>query len=1263
MDTDSENEVINPTYHKLAYNVFFRNNRPENIKGSRNISYTKPTGTNEVIGGFYDEFKSRIFWFMWNSAGNHSIWMYTIKSNTVQSLIVENTNAASGVLNFDRNYPIYAAKILTGDTVQGDELWFINSQKQPCKFSIDRAISGSYGTIQRSYLSVNFAPPIMPPYCCYENDNTVTVNNLRKRLFKFKLRFTNTALNKSVTSIQSELPLPVNYQDSDTDKDPTKNCRIAIVYPTGNSEVKKIELLASQNEGNGWGDYVLIKEIDKATDGIANDDIAILRFYNNEAYVPIDVKESLQLFDMVPLQANDIELLNGNVPIYCGITEYYNPVTVTGTMTSSSVPQRTTQYPFVLRASQSGDSGFGTGNIHIVLVGTIAVGNQFSVNTTGSSLSFTATAATTSDVITGLSTAATSAGFTVISSDSENLVIIKAGESLLRFAASATIAVTNSFVFDWNSRYAFSVQYMDENYVTIGSQRSANWTLQTVNYTETTGTPNIPKLTLEITSRPPVEAKYFTIGRSKNLTKLKHFYWVCARTFKDSEYAYIDIENLNNFIKKNPSASYRAYQHAADDRIRFVKKLSGTAQIYTDNDFQIVSQEINPTVNGIEYTGQFLKILLPTTSGTFDFGSSDFYNYYIQIYTPALSTSEGYNSYYEFGERYTIGDAGLSTRYHQGGTQNQTSNLSQPAIFEITQGDDYYRSKDINTGGEIAYEISAGTISAGRHTLGVSYVSQTFTDSFITTGNSPLQDLSGWTYASNSRAILKTGAGSPTYTFRAKGSIVINAADDDTFAFFFQDKYGNIRYCSAIRGLAVGIQTIPIDCTFQLDSSNHISLLGWSESDYTNSRSYSVTDLVISLDKIYTTPVIDKNFSDFFASAVNSNGRSFIVDKNKRQATYENLFRWGLSRTFDTNLNQTNRFYEQNATEADLDKGAILRMVARERQLRFFQERGVGVLGVYNKFLKDNSGANIITSTDEIITKNNFNYYSGRYGLGGQPTSLVSSKSRDFFVDPIRGYHCMVGESGGIVPISELYNGQYLIQPLFTTYNKDYLRPNGTKSKILGYYDFSEEMYVTILQGGTLAGNPDIASYTFGFIDNDKQKGYSSFFNFYGEWMICAEDKIYGWLNGDFHVFDDDANYGNFFGTQYKSSVKVAFNKEVLLKKKYLTSQYNSNKIWTSDRYAIDTDLADSIKTSSFNLDTGFQQISELKLVDYSIQEGKRTAAFLRDKNSGLVPINAVLDGDFLEGNWIEIDYIYTGNEYAWIFAPQVTWIESNREF
>lgn len=1260
LNTDDSNENIGVTHHKYAKNIRFRgvgnNYRAENIPGTTLLPNPYlPAGTNEGIGAFYDDLKQRIFTFNYNSSGLHAIYQYTISTQVWARIALVGYNTDGDIFGFTLNGTIYNVKMLYGDATQGDTLYFNNSQKQPCEINIERALTGGYGTIKRTYIDVIKAPSILPPALTYENDGTVTVNNIRRKLFKFKIRFVYDNKEKSVWSSQGELPLPTNYTDTAIDKDPTKNCRIALVVPTGEGDVAKIEIAAAVSEKNTFLDYVLVQTLDKAALGLSDNDITTYRFYNNQAYTPIDVVESIQTQDLVPLTANALEFLNGNVPIYGGITEGFNPITITAANTSTFTPQYTTQPPFVFVSNQSGDSGFGTGNIHTVLIGIVAIGNTYNIYTTNQTVTFVAAATTTASVITGLAAAAVIAGFTVVSSNTENLVIIKTGESLQRtLAVPVLIAISDSFVYDWNSRYSFAIVYFDKAGRTNGALTNITLPVQTTNYTETATVPNIPKIQLSLTSRPPDWAYYYQIVRTKNLSKLKTFYWVSEQTFKDNDFAYISIENLNIFIKNNPSSSFLAYDFSPNDRIRFVKILSdGTSTIYTNNDFDIQAQIINPTINGAIKEGQFLKIALPTTSGTFDFGTFAFDNYFINLYTPAQANSEGLDLYYEFGERYTIGNPTASTRYHQGMLQNQTSNLSQGATFEFTKGDDYLRPRTIQTGGELNYTIDVGEITAGRHTLGVTFVDRSFTDLNIIVGNSPLQSLAGWTYASDTRAILKMAGGSPTTTFKIKGTISVDPLDDDTFTWFFQKQDGTVIYVNAQRGITDSPQIFQVDCSVTLAAGEFISFLGWSEDDYSNDKKYFTTDLKITVDKSYATTIIDQNFSDYFQSAVNSNGtagRSYIVDVNAQQIFNPTLIRWGLAYQPNTNINQTNRFREINFDEIDRSKGVIQRFKVRDRILRVFQERGVGKLDIFAKFLQDSGNTNILSTTDEIITKNNVQYYAGLFGLGTQPTGLVSSKNADYFVDPVRGYQLRLS-GDGITPISELYKGQFYIQPLFIPYNSDYLRLNGARAKILGYYDYAEEQYLTILQGGILNGNT-IENQTFSF--NEKRNAYCSFYDFHPEWILSANDDTYSFYRGQMYIHNNQTQWCNFYGTQYYPSITLPFNDKILLKKTFLALSYQANKLWTAPN-------DDDITTSQPNPQTGLPQISKLKDFNFEVQEGIYYAALLKDINSRQDKLAAWHNGDELKGTWLQVTLQYSGNNFVYLYLPYIAFALSGR--
>lgn len=1267
LNSDDKNENIGPRQHKNAENVNFRGSagdmRPEIVKGTTLIPFNQPSGDNENLGRFYDDKRGRIFGFTYNSNGTHSIRQYTIATNTIVSVVTIGAQTDGDILAFDLDNPISAVKMLYGDDEQGDELYWNNSQGEPCYINIKKALAGTYGVIKRSYIDVIKAPGKIPPAVVYENDNTVTVNNLRKKLFQFRTRTRFLNKEKPVYSSISAMPLPVNYMDTAIDKDPTKNCRIAIVVPTGEADVLEIEVAAiilpegSVNTGNEVPGWFTIAVLNKAALSIASNDLYTFRFYNNQVYLPCDPVETSQLQDLVPLSANALEFLNGNIPVYGGITEGFNKTAILGSTSSGSESARTTQPPYIFVASQSGDSGFGTGNIHAIVLGVPGVGDVFNIYTTGATISFTATVATTANVITGLSAAAVVAGFTVVSSDTENLIIIKTNEILQRvLSVPVARAVTDSFVYDTNARYNYAVEYLDAAGRTIGSETNITLPFQTINYTETASVRNIPKLTLTLSNRPPLNARYFHITRSKNLSKLTKLEWVSEKTLKDIQYAYISIENLRRFITENPTAAHLQYDFSAGDRIRFYKVLSGTVNtIYTSQDFEIQSQLLSPIINGEEEEGQWLKIVLPTTSGTFDFGTSDFYNYFIELYTPAQSVAEGLNKYYEFSERYTIGNPGTSTAYHQGMTQNQTSDLVTPALFVFDQGDYYYRNRVINTGGKLTYVITAGERGAGRHTMGVNFVERDFVDATITTGNSPLQNLSGWTFASNTRAIIKTTAGAILTTYRAKGTIKVNFTYGQVFSFFFQDNTGAITYAVTDRYVNSGPNTFTFDCTFQLSASQHISFLGWASDDNNNSKLYSQTDLEIAIVKNYTVGIIDPNFSDFFKSAVNSNGRPSVVDENAAQVFNPTLIRWGLAYLPNSNINQTNRFREVNYDEVDRANGSIQSFYVDGTELKIFQELHTCRKAIYGKIIQDSNGQNTLTTTNEILTKNNHEYYDNKHGIGLQPLSLTWSKSAQYFVDDITGEQIRLA-ADGLNSISMQNKGQFYIKSLLTPYTDDYLRSNGKTAKIIQFFDLFENQCMTILQGGTYLGQT-IPDKLFSF--NETRRAYSSFYTtINGGWnpemAIGAQDFNFYWKSGNMYIQNDEGSNRTFLGTAYYPSITLVFNDKIDIKKTFEALAYQGDQYWVSD-----TD--GDILTSQPNEQTGLPQISQLKSVDYEINEGLYYAGLLRDSNSMTNTQEALVNGDFLKGVWLQVKFTYKGSNFGYLFLPYCKWDFSPR--
>jgi hypothetical protein len=1261
MNLDDPDEVINPAHLKEVRNVQFKGTQPnlraENVPGSVEIAGSPiiPVGVNKTIGKFYDAIGKRIFFFVYNSNNIHGVYVYNTLSSTYQTLVI-NPNSLSDILVFTASGTITSINIIYGDSTQGDILCWVDSVGRPSKININRALAGGYGTFQKSYLDVAKEPADIPPYVVYERDTSSTINNLRKKLFRVKVRWVFDDQDKAVTSSQSEMPLPYNAFDQAIDTDPTYNCRLAITYQTGPPNVKKIEILASNSIGALMSDFYLIASIDKAVDNIPSNDVATYLFYNDKGYTYIDINESNQIFDYVPIACGAQALLNGNVLSYGNITEGYPNLTNfsdgtnTSYITSEAVPYYYGNYYANLIGNQGGNSGFGTGNIHVVVRGFI-ISLPFSLDTyyvyftDGTNIHYTLLSGDdAADIIEGLRVDALSKGFTIVSTGANDLYIFKTGVVLARTELSTadnfsynSIFNTSFNAYDWSSKYGFGLVYFDQKGRTNGTVYTNGFSVQSIPYGEATAVTDTTLYFARIYHRPPDWAYYYQWVRTNNLSKSSYGQWITDRTFKDTvalggliKYAYLSIQSLKTFVDSNPGSPL-GYSYTAGDRVRFFKLYNdsgGTAVLYgSTKDFEIVASLTNPTINGEIKLGQFIKIVLPSTDGSFDFGAG-FNSYFIEFYTPALPVANNLNLYYEYGERYAIANPALSTRVHQGMVANQVY-LSQPATFRFFKGDAYVRLRAIQTGNVYLYTLPQGSLTNTNYFLfGMNFISSTYNTTGVETQSVALAPLTGpFNPSGDGRWFLKS---TPNTTFKVEGSISINFTDSapgDSWQFYIRDIYGDyyilVPYFDA--GNA-GTYTFNVSAGFTLEI-DRAYLLGISSSfgsitAFHRDIVINTTNLTFTIDRVINQRMIDPNFSDYYLSKVNSSGRAFVYDSNANQVTYPDMYRWSLAYQRNTNINQSNRFYPANYDEVDRSWGAIKRMMVWENVLTFFQERKCAWTGIYQKFVSDVNGNNQLVTTDAIITSNNKQYYAGNYGVGNQPDSVVQSGFVYYFADPIKGEQCRLSRDG-ITQLSELYKTKTWAGNNLTPYLNNYTYQYGGNARITGVFNVRKDNvgeYICILQGGT-SGSGTVPKQSIAF--DETKNCFTSFYDYAPDCMVCAENILYAFNNGKLYRMNG-LTKNTFFGQYFDPTITRVFNQSLIEKKTFESLTEVSNVIW---------DCPD-IYTNQVSYGTTAQS-SNLITQDFVRLESTFNAAFMGDINS----IGGIANGDQLKGNFIVIKF------------------------
>jgi len=1250
LNLDDKEEFILPNQHIDALNIRFYGGAngltARNIVGSTLIDHTLPSGNNQCIGSFYDSLKQRLFWFNWNSDGRNGIYLYDLATNLISDVLVSYTDSTTDIFAFDLDFPIASVNIIYTTEEDGDILTWVARNDKPKELNILDAQNNLFGTSWvAQYLDVCKQPPTIPPVCAYEDDATVIVNNLKNKLYRFKYRFIYGTFQKSTWSSIGKMPIAFDYTDSAVDTDQTKNCTIGIIFQTGTPDVIKIEIVAQENLGVGWGNFFSIQILDKSELSIPDNDTFIWNFYNNEAYDYVDLDESNLLFDYVPDLANTQELLNGNVLIYGGITEGYDPVVPDVSIAVQDESISEVGYPVGMLATQEGTYGVSTGNIRISLVGKPAPATlgtasdvQFVVKVGSSTYIINSSAATIAAMITAIGLTAVGFGFTIVSSTANSIVISQANQILLNQTATGNgndlkplgeSVPANEFSSNYNYALAYFADKSKTNGATTSVDFSTNITPIDITYTINAGVIDLTRVDVTISNRPPIWAKYYQLLRTNNLTKSSFVSLVSSKTLKNAQFAYISIEALNIY-KIQYETSVLSYDFVIGDRIKFCGRYNNDKTVAMNygnaHDYEIVGQEVNPNINGLVQNGTFVKINLPDTDINFDFGnftSNDYYYYYIELYTPAKSVANNLNVYYEFGEMFEIGNAGTALAFHQGNDVNQSPDLVTSAVSQIRGGDSYYRRREMRAGAffvadsvpNVTYVWANEPVL--QQTVQVIPAGTTYTVKNTTSGNT--SNLNNW--------LIQTGLSAVSFSIKGKlifQSLLTTTSD---LIIYLQIKTAagaldSLIPLSQITGASSGqILEFNVDTTITMAASR-IAVIYLQQAPVTTPIPFSANSIsgqltFIDTEHDFTIGVIDANFSDFYESKVNSNGRALVVNPDEKTLYYPTLLRWGLSYQQNTNINQINRFFPANFDEVDRSKGDIQRFKTRDRILRLFQNRACGQYGVFARFIQNNQGNIELVTTNDIITKGNVNYYAGEYGLGHQYCGLVSGKNQDYIADPVRGYQVRLS-TDGLTPISELYKGQFTIRDLIIPYNQVRVRPLGGEAKILGTYNFQLEEYICLLQSSGLDFDPTPA-YAFSF--NELRNGYSSFFSYNAaEWIANAEELIYTWKDGQLWKHNNTNAHCNFFGEQFPCYITLVFNINFLQVKTWESVAEVASQIWECPL------IYTSVKSYANQ-----RQESELIEQDFADLEGEFKAAFLRDIHSQ----QGIINGDILKGSYV----------------------------
>ena len=299
-----------------------------------------------------------------------------------------------------------------------------------------------------------------------------------------------------------------------------------------------------------------------------------------------------------------------------------------------------------------------------------------------------------------------------------------------------------------------------------------------------------------------------------------------------------------------------------------------------------------------------------------------------------------------------------------------------------------------------------------------------------------------------------------------------------------------------------------------------------------------------------------------------------------------------------TGINQTNVFSvgEDITKTADPANASIQKLYAADTNLIIFQELKVSRALIDKDAIYNAEGGGAVTASNLVIGV--IQPYAGEFGISKNPESFASYGYQKYFSDQNNGAMLRLSLNG----IEEI--SVYGMRDFF----KDDLNRISTSSgKAIGAYDIHNNQYVISLQ--------ENASSTYNTLSFDEQaKGWVSFFSFEPEQMFSIKNNFYTVKSGKIWehyanpIEHPSAKRGNFYNSNYPSTVTVAFNAAPANSKTFKTISYEGANGWKltsliSDPTGADTSPAITWSSSNdlTNLTTATSQFPSL----YSYYEGE----------------------------------------------------------
>lgn len=276
----------------------------ENLKGNTSLENILPSGTNVCIGQTLNQEENTTIFLNYNSDNNHGIYEYDPDTETFTTILVwSGLNFQSGrtiILGGSPPVFIFTHQKITGIDVINGQLIFADVNNEIRKITIQRAKDGEYTAAGPTEEDITFIrrPPKYPIEVSTLEDTNYTRNYIEKDAFQFTYRYWYLDNERSVFAPLSKTIVLSKETAADTNAISLKIPALEIVP----NFVKKVEWVFRTNSTN---EYALFNIADPAN--------RILTFHNDVAGITMADADILKPFDDVPLNARGLRVSENRI--------------------------------------------------------------------------------------------------------------------------------------------------------------------------------------------------------------------------------------------------------------------------------------------------------------------------------------------------------------------------------------------------------------------------------------------------------------------------------------------------------------------------------------------------------------------------------------------------------------------------------------------------------------------------------------------------------------------------------------------------------------------------------------------------------------------------------------------------------------------------------------------------------------------------------------------------------------------------------------